>query len=424
MPDEGPHTPCPQRALEASPGRFDPLAPGFREDPYRFYRHYRRHDPVHRGAAPFPSRSDCVYLFRYPDVRRVLESPEFGRGGAREEVPKGPSRAGPNRHLAGVVRRMLLFTDPPAHTRLRSLMTEAFDPELLHGIAADVPDIVDGLLDDLESGAGADVIAEVAVPLPVLVTARMLGIPARDRPRFKAWSRDIVAFADIRREEGVPDRTARATRELADYLRGVLDRRREDPGDDLLSQLVTARLDGDALTDGELLANAVLLVCAGHETTVNLIGNGLHTLLRHPDQLARVRGGGESLDGRAVDELLRYDSPVQMTFREARSDVEFGGVPVAAGDTVAAVLGAANRDPAAFTEPDRLDVRRSGRPHLAFGGGPHHCLGSHLGKLEGRVALGRLLQRFPDASLADGWEPAWSESVLFRGLRSLPLELG
>jgi cytochrome P450 len=318
---------------------------------------------------------------------------------------------------------MLLFTDPPAHTRLRALMTEAIDPELLHGIVGEIPGIVDGLLDDLEAGDEPDVMADFAVPLPVLVMARLLGIPAGDLPRFKAWSRDIVSFADVRRQEGVPDGAARATRELADHLREVLARRREDPGDDLLSQLVTARLDGDGLADGELLANAVLLVCAGHETTVNLIGNGLHALLRHPDQLRRVRGSGR-LDDRAVDELLRFDSPVQMTFRVARSDVEIGGVHVAAGDTVAAVLGAANRDPRAFPGPDRLDLRRSGRPHLAFGGGPHHCLGSHLGKLEARIALGRLLRRFPDASLPDGWEPSWSDTVLFRGLRSLPVEPG
>lgn len=422
MPDEGPHTTCPPGAPGDPPRRFDPLDESFREDPYSHYRHFRRNDPVHRGAAPIPSRPDCVYLFRYRDVRRVLEDPDFGRGGARDEVPEGPSRSGPTRHLAGIVRRMLLFTDPPAHTRLRALMSEAVDPELLHGIAGEVPGIVDGLLDELEAGDGPDAMADLAVPLPVLVMARLLGLPAGDLPRFKAWSRDIVSFADVRREEGVPERAARATRELADHLGEVLARRREDPGDDLLSQLVTARLDGEGLTDGELLANAVLLVCAGHETTVNLIGNGLHALLRHPEQLRRVRGSGR-LDDRAVDELLRFDCPVQMTFRVARSDVEIGGVPVAAGETVAAVLGAANRDPGAFTGPDRLDVRRSSRPHLAFGGGPHHCLGSHLAKLEARIALGRLLRRFPDASLPDGWEPSWSDTVLFRGLRSLPVEL-
>lgn len=423
MPGHGPRTSSATTPAEEPPRRFDPLDPGFPEDPYAHYRHFRRHDPVHHGAAPLPRLSDCLYLFRYRDARHVLEDGDFGRGRGRKGYAAGPPRSGQTRHLAAVVRRMLLFTDPPDHTRLRALMTHALDPGTLRLAAADVPELVDGLLDDLGEGGRADLIRDFAVPLPVLVMAGLLGIPGEDLPRFKDWSSDIVAFADVREEEGVPPAAARATRELTDYLRSIIARRRREPADDLISRMIATRVDGEAFTRGELLANCVLLICAGHETTVNLLGNGLHALLRHPGQVDAARMGAE-LDGKAVDELLRYESPVQMTFRVARRDTEVGGVHVGKDETVGAVVGAANRDPDVFPDPDRLDVRRSGRPHLAFGGGVHHCLGSGLARVEGRVGIGRLLRRFPGISLPDGWEAEWAENVLFRGLRSLPVHLG
>lgn len=405
--------------------KFDPFAPALRSDPYPVYRRFREREPVHRGVPPMPSRQECWYLFRYDDVQRALTYPGLTRRTGRSDGSRQLTVATPSRHLAGIVRRMLLFNDPPDHTRLRDLVRQAFpsSAEALSNLEDRIRTLADGLLDDLPDRGTVDLMEHYARPLPVLVMAGLMGIPTEDHRRIKSWSTDIVAFADVRRGHRPPQRTARATLELASYLREIIAEREANPADDMISHLIRASEDGERLSGDELLANCVLLVSAGHETTVNLIGNGLHSLLRHPEELEALRADTTRI-GPTVEEMLRHDSPVQMTFRTAHGDVDIGGATIPDGATVAPVLGAANRDPAVFAEPDRFRPGRDGPRHIAFGAGVHVCLGSSLGRLEGRIAVERLLERYELLSTADVPAAAWSDNLLFRGLDALPVEVG
>jgi cytochrome P450 len=267
-----------------------------------------------------------------------------------------------------------------------------------------------------------DVMRDYAVWLPLLVIAEMLGVPTRDRARFKVWSDDLALFigGSTRPLPVVLTRAARGAFHLQRYFRALIRaRRRAAPQDDLLGALLAVEEQGDALTEEELLANAILLLAAGHETTTNLIGNGTYALLRHPDQLQLLRRVPE-LIGSAISELLRYDSPVQWTGRVALEELEIDGVRVPAGQTLALGLGAANRDPAQFPDPDRLDLRRTDNAHLAFSQGIHYCLGAALARLEGEIALRTLLARYPELRLVDA-RPQWQENFTLRGMKSLRL---
>jgi hypothetical protein len=324
------------------------------------------------------------------------------------------------RPVSDMLGRQMLFSDPPDHTRLRSLAARAFTPRVVQRMRERIEQIALELLDAKRGAPVVDLVHDYAVWLPLLVIAEMLGVPTKDRARFKVWSDDLALFigGSTRPLPVVLARAARGVFHLQRYFRALIRaRRRAAPQDDLLGALLAVEEQGDMLTEDELLANAILLLAAGHETTTNLIGNGMYALLRHPDQLELLRRE-PGLTGSAVAELLRYDSPVQWTGRVALEELEIGGVCVPAGQAIAIGLGAANRDPAQFPDPDRLDLRRPDNSHLAFSHGIHYCLGAALARLEGEIAIGCLLARCPELRLVDEMHQ-WQENFTLRGMKSL-----
>jgi cytochrome P450 len=390
---------------------LDPFLPEHRADPYPLYRKLRELDPVHRSPA------GPLILTRHADATAVLRDPCFSSnpshlGGERPQV--GPRR---------VDTRVLLFLDPPDHTRLRSLVSKAFTPAVVRRLRPRVQQLVAELLDRVEERGSMELIADLAYPLPMAVICELLGVPAEDRALFGNWSSDASRLLDrdLDLDEEAMERGGTAIAGFTEYFAGLVRQRREAPRDDLLTGLIAAEEDGQRLSWEELFATIILLYLAGHETTVNLIGNGALALLRHPDQLERLRRD-RSLAPRAVEELLRYDSPVHMTARIATTDLEVGGVPVPRGEQVIALVAAANHDPAVFTEPDALDVGRRDNRHLSFSAGMHYCLGASLARLEGEVALPALLDRFPQLALAEE-EFHLREHFVLRGLRSLDLRI-
>jgi cytochrome P450 len=396
--------------MATTPLVFDPLLPEFHADPYPFYRRLREEDPVHRSPLGF------WVLTRYDDCVTALRDPRFGREGFAQLLTAvyGDGAEG------GALPRSMLFRDPPDHTRLRALVSKAFTPRVIEQMRDHIQGIVDRLLARVEPAGGMDVIADLAYPLPVTVICEMLGVPLADHESIRGWSADIARSLDaigLPSDAGIVERGRVARHALGDYFRRLVPRRRADPRNDLLTGLIAAEEQGDRLSEGEVIAMCVLLFIAGHETTVNLIGNGLLALLRHPEQLATVRRD-PALVPAAVEELLRYDSPVQRTARITNAEVELGGHALPAGAMVVAAIGAANRDPAHFVDPDRLDVTRRDIRHIAFGYGIHFCLGAPLARVEGQIALGTLLRRAPRLALAEP-TPEWRESSVLRGLRAL-----
>jgi len=323
--------------------------------------------------------------------------------------------------IAAVLARQMVFLDPPDHTRLRGLVTRAFTPRTVEAMREAVQRNTDRLLDRLAAAGGGDIISTLAYPLPLAVIAEMLGVPPEDQPQFKRWSDDLF---DALQQWPSGERARRILGSLnaaSAYFRARITALHASPREDLLSALVAARDREDRLSEEELLANVLLLLAAGHETTSNLIGNGLLALLQNPQEHARL-AADPSLIGTAVDELLRYDSPVQWSGRIAKAPLEIGGQAIPAGAFVSISLAGANRDPAQFPEPDRLDIGREPNRHLAFGYGPHFCLGAALARLEGGLALGSLLMRFPRIALATDRLERLPFST-FRGLRALPVTL-
>ncbi|HEY7140592.1 MAG TPA: cytochrome P450 [Methylomirabilota bacterium] len=391
------------------------LDPAFLEDPYPAYHRLRAEDPVHRHPLGF------YVLTRYDDVAGFLRDGRFGKGGyqALFESRFGSGPDGPWLPMS------MLFRDPPDHTRLRALVSKAFTPRVVEGLRAHIQAIVDRLLDGLAGAGRVDVVEALAYPLPVTVISELLGVPAGDSETVKVWSRDVARALDAIALPVAPEvieRGSRATEEIAQYFRGLVEERRRRPGDDLLSGLVEAEEAGDRLSERELLATCLLLYVAGHETTVNLIGNGLLILLRHPAERRRLEADPGLLPG-AIEELLRYDGPVQRVGRMASRDAEIAGVQIPQGSLVLGLLGAANRDPAHFPEPDRLDLGRDQPRHLAFGSGIHYCLGAPLARIEAQVAIGTVLRRFPALALA-AERPVWRPSSTLRGLEALTVVLG
>jgi pimeloyl-[acyl-carrier protein] synthase len=316
----------------------------------------------------------------------------------------------------------MLFQDPPEHTRLRTLVGKAFNGRGVERLRPHIQQIVDGLLDRLLDTRAMDVIADFAFPLPVRVISEMLGVPAGHQERFREWSLDIAASLDTLSLQTPSDVLARgyaAQEGIAEYFRDLIAERRRRPQDDLLTALIAAEENGEGLNDAELLATCGLLFVAGHETTVNLIGNGVLTLLSHPHELQKLRED-PGLIGNTVEEVLRYESPIQRAGRMAEADVAIGGRTIGKGAIVSAVLSAANRDPAHFVEPDRFDITREDNRHLAFGWGTHFCLGAPLARAEGQIALGTLVGRLPKLALA-GNQPEWRRSTEVRGLNALPV---
>jgi pimeloyl-[acyl-carrier protein] synthase len=389
---------------------FNPFQPEFHADPYPFYRRLREQDPVHQSPMGF------WVLTRYDDCVAVLRDQRFGR----EEFQQMLSAVYGDETEKPQLPRSMLFRDPPDHTRLRALVSKAFTPRTIEVMRDHIQEIVDRLLGRALAQGGMDVIEDLAYPLPVTVICEMLGVPVGDHGSIRGWSADIARSLDaigLPTDQSIVDRGRAARRALADYFRALVPERRANPQPDLLSGLLAAEEQGDKLTEHEVIAMCLLLFIAGHETTVNLIGNGLLALLRHPDQLARVQAD-PALVPNAIEELLRYDSPVQRTARITTTEVDLAGHPIGKGTMVVTALGAANRDPAQFADPDRLDVTRRDVRHISFGYGIHFCLGAPLARVEGQIALGTLLRRAPRLALAET-SPEWRESSVLRGLKRL-----
>src|SRR5438128_7040017 len=384
----------------------NPLDPAFRDDPYPGLRRLREVDPVNLTPIGF------WRLTRYADVMRLLYDVPAGTRTTDGVLP------GVDESLSGQ-RQFMLQQDPPAHTRLRRLVSRAFAPRAISAIRASIQRIVDQCLDQVAPCGEMDVIADLALPVPSTVICEMLGVPVADRDRFTVWTAQATfgLAAGVLPPEMLAQAAAAGT-ELAAYFQELLAARRTRLGDDLLSALIRAEEEGDRLSPSELLSQAIGLLIAGFETTIGLIGNGVRALVEHPAELAKLRARPE-LAERAVEECLRYDGPIILTPRVLHADVEFGGKPLPKAAKVFGMLAAADRDPAVFPEPDRFDIERRPNDHLAFGGGPHFCLGAHLATLEGEIAIASLVTRFDDLRLVSEtveWGPS-----LFRVPGQLPI---
>ena len=372
-----------------------------------------RSGPVHQIV--MPSGEPAWLLTDHDEVRRVLADPRLVKGG----LLYGPFADALPPGVAAACFSHLLNQNPPDHARLRRLVSAAFTRRRVERLAPRIERIAEALLDALDDTTETDLITTFAYPLPMTVICELLGVPEPARADFRGWITTMIAGSFAAQDVYVSAAGAMST-----YIRELLDDKRREPADDLLSALVAVRDGGDRLSDDELTSMVFLLVAAGHETTVNLIGNGVHALLTHPEQLALLRAEPHRLPA-AVEELLRFAGPLQVALPYRTTEpVELGGVMIPAGETVFPGLLAANRDPARMPDPDLLDVARPQNPHLAFGHGIHHCLGAPLARIEGRIALGALLSRFPRLRLAvPPHELTWRPNVLMHGLTALPVAL-
>ncbi|MBI3709497.1 MAG: cytochrome P450 [Proteobacteria bacterium] len=396
---------------------YDPRRPATMADPFPAFRRLRQEEPVHWS----PVLRGWV-LTRYRDVRGALFDPQLS---ADRITPFMASVSNERRAALRGIERLLtrwaVFVDPPDHTRLRGLMNKAFTPRAVEALAGYVADVVERLIDAVARRGEMDLIADFAYPLPATVIAAMLGAPEPDISRFKDWSDDLAAF--VGSAQATVDKYERAARGMAEmdrYFRAIVAARRgEAPRDDVLGGLIAASDERGALSEDELVATAILLLFAGHETTTNLIANGMLALLRHPDQLALLRARPELAES-AVEEFLRYDGPAASVTRVARADFNIDDCTITRGDRLFLMLNAANRDPEQFADPERLDIARESNRHIAFGYGPHYCIGAPLARLEARIAFQRLLARLDDIALAEP-APEWSDNLVLRGVKRLRL---
>jgi cytochrome P450 len=387
---------------------YDPYDADFHADPHPCFHRLRAHDPVH-----FHEGTGSWLVTRYDDVFAGLSDRRLSAD--RFHLADSNLQAVP---LLRALGSMMLFKDPPAHTRMRSLVSKAFTPRAVSEMRPRTQAIAAELLGRCVELGEMDVIADFAAPLPVTVIAAMLGIPPSDYALFKRWSDDLVKTADGTLAAAASAAAERSAAELGAYLDDAFAARRRAPRDDLISRLVAARDDDDALSNDELFATCALLLIAGHETTTNLIGNGLFALLRHPEQLALLRRQPGRVAA-AVEELLRFEAPFQITSRVAAEDFELRGKNIRKGQEVVLCLTAANRDPSQFADPDRLDVLRPDVQHVAFGHGIHFCLGAALARIEGQVAIEALI-RLPGLGLTVA-KPTWKPGIALRGLEALPV---
>ena len=392
---------------------YNPLSSRTAQDPYPVYAALRAKDPVHRSRV-----LHAWLLTRHADVDAILrDHRHFGNDPRQGSLsPRQLARLPPPDEFT------MLLLDPPDHTRLRALVSQAFTTRAVQALEPRIRRILGTLLDDIDDPTTFDLMQAVARPLPVIVIAEILGVPPEDRERFRTWAAQRARLLEplIGPRERVAG--AAASRAFDAYVRPIIAARRTAPRDDLVSALVRAEDDGGRLTERETLNLLRLLLSAGTETTANLVGNGLLALLRHPEQLQRLRHD-PSLIPAAVEELLRFDSPVQADVRYVLADCEVNGCALRKRDTVVLLLGAANRDPDVFADPDRLDVGRSQDAHLSFGRGIHHCLGAPLARLEGRIVLEMLLERFPQMGVR-AERPRFRTGLVLRGLHSLPVRCG
>ena len=402
------------------PPQVDLFDPTFTANPYPTYAQLRSAAPVHRVT--LPDGRGVWLVTRYDDVASVLKDERFVKDWRNAPPSEQPAQVSP---IPGEMTKLqvgnFLFMDPPDHGRLRALVSKAFTPRLIEEMRERVQAVADALLDVVQDKGEMDLIEDYAYPLPITVIAELLGVPAEDRYKFREWS--ITAVSGNRTREYAEKVLIPHMRAFSDYLQAMFAKKRKNHEDDLISALVRAEEAGDRLSEDELLGTLFLLLVAGYETTVNLIGNGTLALLQHPDQLQKLRDD-PSLIKAAIEELLRYDGPFEIsTERFAREDVAIGETVIPKGEMVMAVIAAADHEPERFPDPDALDITRTDNKHLAFGKGIHHCLGAPLARMEGQIAIGTLLRRMPNLRLKGTPKSlTWRPGLIFRGLQGLPVE--
>lgn len=393
------------------------LSPEIVADPYTFYSALRDRDPVH-----WNSLLGAWVVTRYEDVRNCFRDPRLSSDRITPYYRSKLQGPDAERHRVNyeMMSRWMVFVDPPDHTRLRRLIDRAFRPRAVERMAPHITQLVHERLDEAAPRGEMDFIQDFAYPLPVLVICELFGVPAKDRERIKAWSEDILTL--VFGALGVDDRHDRsrqAFEEMSEYLRGIIAERRKQPGQDLISQLLAKEASGDELSEKDIIATCVLALFGGHETTTNLLANGLKCLLENPGQWVKLKDNPQLLP-RAVEELLRFDGPSKAMWRVASESFVLGKHRIDVGDRLLLVQAGANRDPEAFEDPDRLDIEREGNLHMGFGYAAHYCIGAPFARLEGRIAFQALIDRMPDIKLAtDQFE--WHATLLNRALKSLPV---
>jgi cytochrome P450 len=389
------------------------------QDPYPTYARLHEEGPLH--YVDVGSKWAVWSVFSHAECSSIAKDPRLSAKRARQMLlPLPLSRQSEFSELARMLGLWLIFMDPPEHTRLRKLLNKGFSAAAVEGLRPQAEAIVDQMLKPLQHGSEVELMSEFANPMPVRIISELLGVPQALHGTFVNASRAIAVF------RGNPNRTVEEARaaqdaliELTEFFRKTVAERRRNKGSDLISLLIDIEEEGEVLTEEELYAQCIALLFAGHETTRNLIGNGMYTLLQHPQETAELRERPEMIRS-AVEELLRYESPVQFTARVLKEDIEVCGQQIRKGWTVLCMLGAANRDPKQFKEPNQLDLKRLNNQHLAFSAGLHFCIGAQLARLEGQVSIQNLVQRFPEMKLA-GPRPEWASTFGFRGLKSLPV---
>jgi cytochrome P450 len=388
------------------------FGPDNKRDPHPLYHRLRAEAPMWRN----PEFGDRI-LTRWADCEAVLRDPRWSSDPAHSNMDEDMRGA---ISAAGV--RTLLFMDPPDHTRLRRLVSKAFTPRTIEALRGHVGEIFDALLDEWDGSAPFEVMAGLAYPLPVIVICELLGVPVDDRHQMEGWSSDASRLLDFAQlDEELAMKGMVAAMNFINYFNGLFEQRRAEPQDDLLTALLKVEEEGDVLAEDELRAMVLLLFVAGHETTMNLIGNGLFAMLSNRDEWERLVAD-PSLVGSAVEEALRFDGPVHISGRIATTDLEIGGHEFKRGEQVVTLLAAANRDPDRFPDPDTFDIGREDNHHLTFSHGIHYCLGAALARLEGQVVFAKLAERFPDLQLAcDPDDIEYREHFVLRGLKALPV---
>ena len=401
---------------------WNPADARFRADPYPFYKTLRTQAPVYRSPHGGPT-----VLTRYDDVARVLRGVDFSRDIEANQIIDEHDPIAVHRRDRRVGAKTILNLDPPDHTRLRRLVSKAFTPTAIDQLRRPIEQMVDDVLDRAAARNSMELIEELAFPIPFAIISELLGMPTERADELRSWSMALTLSLEPNATIEELDAASASLQMLVPYLIEIIEDRRTHPGNDLLTALLVAEDEGERLTFEELISFVVLLYVAGHETTVNLIGNGMLALLRHPDELVRWRDD-PTLDDVAVDELMRFDGPVQHTVRVPMVPISFTDadgrdVVVEPGTLLFAVLGAANHDPSVFDQPDRLQITRpNAARHLGFSAGVHYCLGASLAKLEAAVAISRLIRRFPNVELAG--DPRWRDRITIRGVDRLELSLG
>ncbi len=386
-------------------------------NPSVFYAHLRAQEPL-VYIDDFLGKGNAWIVTNYDDALAILKDPRFTKD-IRKVLPPGDEQTSFQGSPFLILMQNMITVDAPDHTRLRGLVSKAFTPRMIEQLRPRIQQITDELLDSVQANGKMDLINDFAYPLPITVISEMLGIPATDRQRFRIWTQAMVNTGDQPQLEAI---LASSIGEFIQYIKNFIDEKRTHPGNDLTSNLVQAEENGDMLSENELISMIFLLIVAGHETTVNLIGNGMLALLQHPDQMQRLQHD-PSLITTAIEELLRYEAPVSLSDeRWASEDISIHGQVIHKGEIVYASLIGANTDPQQFRHPEMLDVTRQENPHLAFGKGIHYCLGAPLARLEGQIAIATLIKRLPDLRLAtDSAQLTWNNNPMLRGLKSLPV---